>query len=370
MSPTAPPAAVRRATALPEVLAALTAAEDRTAVDLLVVVDGLGARQLKAHRGHVPFLRALESDTRVIPTVAPTTTAAALTSLGTGLPPGVHGLVGYENWVPEVGRVVNNLAFGSSGEDALVPERYQPHATLFERSARPAVHIGPHHFAGSGLTRAGFRGATFTGHGTTDRPRVVRKVLRSAAPGTVVYVHVSDVDHAGHGDGVGADSWLAALEEVDAELRGYLAALPRGGTLTVTADHGMVTTDPGRAVDLAALPELADRFSALGGEPRFLQVHLHDGSDPVAEQDRFADILGSAARVRTRDEAIGADLFGPADRVEGRVRGRIGDLLVEATGTGTVVDSRHHTAGARGLLGVHGGLTQAERLIPLVTTSA
>lgn len=367
---TAVPTPAAQAAALPEVLSALTSAADRSAVDLLVVVDGLGARQLRAHRGHASFLRSLEDRTRTIPTVAPTTTAAALTSLGTGHPPGVHGLVGAANWDPVAGGVVNNLDFGPSGTPPVEPERYQPHATLFERSSRPAIQVGPHHFAGSGLTRAGFRGAAFVGHGPGERPQVVGRVLRRAEPGTVVYVHISEVDSAGHRDGVGSDSWLAALEQADAELRGFHAALPRGATLTVTADHGMITTDPARARDLSAEPDLADRYRVLGGEPRLLQVHLREGLEPQRERDRFADVLGAAARVRLREEVLADGVLGPADRIEERVRGRLGDLMVEATGNGVLVDPRFHSPGFRAMRGVHGGLTAAERQIPLATVEA
>ena len=48
---------------------------------LLLVLDGLGWNQLQQRRGAAPVLAAMEG--RPITTVAPTTTAAALTSIST-----------------------------------------------------------------------------------------------------------------------------------------------------------------------------------------------------------------------------------------------------------------------------------------------
>ena len=61
---------------------------------VLLVLDGLGWEQLQAERAALaPTLAA--ADSGPITSVAPSTTAAALTSLTTGLPPAVHGVVGY-----------------------------------------------------------------------------------------------------------------------------------------------------------------------------------------------------------------------------------------------------------------------------------
>src|SRR5699024_865863 len=65
----------------------------------ILLVDGLGAHQLAAAPDVAPFLTsrtapATSGRMRVIGTGFPSTTAVSLSSLGTGLPPGEHGLVG------------------------------------------------------------------------------------------------------------------------------------------------------------------------------------------------------------------------------------------------------------------------------------
>ena len=60
---------------------------------VLLVLDGLGWAQLKDRPGLAPTMNAMAGGP--ITTVAPSTTAAALTSITIGAPPATHGVVGY-----------------------------------------------------------------------------------------------------------------------------------------------------------------------------------------------------------------------------------------------------------------------------------
>src|SRR3954447_27075762 len=60
---------------------------------VLLVLDGFGWRAIEAARNRLPVLGGLEGGP--ITTVVPSTTAAALTSIASGLPPARHGMVGY-----------------------------------------------------------------------------------------------------------------------------------------------------------------------------------------------------------------------------------------------------------------------------------
>ena len=70
---------------------------DRACVFL---VDGLGWELLRAHPDEAPFLTSLLGTSfggsgRPLTAGFPSTTATSLASVGTGLPPGAHGLAGY-----------------------------------------------------------------------------------------------------------------------------------------------------------------------------------------------------------------------------------------------------------------------------------
>ena len=72
---------------------------------VLLVLDGLGWAAIQAHGQLMPNLAAMDGD--AITTVAPSTTATALTSIATGLAPAQHGIVGYRMLVG--GEVLNVL---------------------------------------------------------------------------------------------------------------------------------------------------------------------------------------------------------------------------------------------------------------------
>ena len=82
---------------------------------------------------------------------------------------------------------------------------------------------------------------------------------------------------------------------------------------------------------------------------------------------RLADALGDRAWVRTREAAIDAGWFGSV--VEDRVRPRIGDVLVAARGTFSLVDSRSWSPHVLNLIGQHGSLTAAELEVPLLVVA-
>ncbi|NEE29433.1 alkaline phosphatase family protein, partial [Streptomyces sp. SID7982] len=84
---------------------------DRNCVFL---IDGLGWEQIKAHPDEAPFLHSLLPTSRggtgrPLTAGFPSTTATSLASVGTGLPPGEHGLPGYTARNPQTGELMNQL---------------------------------------------------------------------------------------------------------------------------------------------------------------------------------------------------------------------------------------------------------------------
>lgn len=362
---------------LPAVLAALgTGVRTATGVDgedarlslglpavervCLVLVDGLGHANLTERAGHAPFLRSLLGDTRVLTTVFPSTTAAALGAFGTGTAPGRTGMVGYVQRNPETGALANMVSW----DGAAPPERLQRETPLFTRLTEAGTAVtttGPARFAGSGMTSAALRGGRYVAaEGLAAR---VDAAVRALADPGLVYLYWGDVDKAGHHFGSESWQWGDELEALDRELARLVRSVPRGTLLVLTADHGMVDVDPALRWDVASVPALADGVHLVGGEPRAVHVYTEPDKAPdVAE--RWRDVLGDAALVVDRDTAIDSGLLGPAVRAD--VRPVIGDVVVAMRGRATVVDSRTQTPASIALVGVHGSLTEREMRVPLV----
>ena len=66
----------------------------------LLIVDALGWEQLRDHPAASPFLSELALNSKPITAGFPATTATSLASLGTGRPPGQHGMLGLKVLVP------------------------------------------------------------------------------------------------------------------------------------------------------------------------------------------------------------------------------------------------------------------------------
>ena len=360
---------------------------DAQAPIVMVLVDGLGWQMLRERAGHTPNLRRLLADSNYLHTCAPSTTAAALTTLATGVYPGAHAMVGYAvrdpllrghlgaGHVPGPGDVFDLITFKNSSHDPLT---WQSVPTLIERANAKAnagcgpqlgaVSIGRSKFAGSGLSLAAWRGFKHIGVDALDqRPYQAYRAIKEGAK--LVYLYVGELDHAGHNHGWHSDKWLEALEALDAMVGQLFRRLPAGTRIVLTADHGMVDTGRHHRIDLAKENELAKDVVAVAGESRFLQLYVAD--DVAVENNERKELAQSVAKrwaefLGDRAIWVGTDpspLMGP---LSPGARAAVGDVLVALNDNWTVVDSRVQSFHATQLIGVHGSLTPVELEVPLI----
>ena len=338
----------------------------------LLVVDGLGWELLLANRRMAPILAGAAERGGPVTTGFPATTVTSLASIGTGLPPGGHGLVGYTIALPGMERAFNCLRWSPYGlgrakdlRDRVVPERLQPEPTGFELAADDGVEVtlvGAGEYAASGFTRAALRGGDYWR--TFSLGDQAAGALRGLAKGrrSLVYLYHPDLDRTGHVRGVTGEAWRLELAHID-RLVGHIAErLPGDDALFVTGDHGMVDLHPAERVDLADQPELAAGVRLLAGEARARHVHAQRGAaaDVLAA---WQGLLGHAMWVVPGEEAVAAGWFGP--QVPDEVRGRIGDVVAAAFGPIGVVQREVDPTQAI-LIGHHGSMTSAEQLVPFM----
>ncbi len=319
---------------------------------VLLLLDGVGWEQLLARRHLAPTLTAMAGGP--ITSVLPTTTAAALTSISTGLPPGEHGVVGYRIHV--YGEVLNVLRWTTAAGDArqtIPPAKIQTHPAFLGH--RPPV-VTRAEFLRTGFTSAHLDRTRFTGYRMASTlVTEVARLVRGGEP--FVYAYYDGVDKVAHEYGLGAhyDAELAAADDIAADL---LSVLPAGTTLIVTADHGQV--DVGTSV-VPIDAEVMAQVSLQSGEGRFRWLHARPG--------RTAALIAAAqachsdnAWVRTREEVVDEGWFGP--RVTADSLGRLGDVaLVARTPVAFIEPS---DTGPYDLVGRHGSATSAELIVPLL----
>lgn len=338
---------------------------------VVVLADGLGLSALRARTGHARTLMAAHSKNAVLTAGFPTTTAAALATLTTGVQPGEHGLVGYQVLDSAHDRVVNQL---TGWDDRLDPDTWQRCNTVFQTAAHvgvPGFAIGVERYRDTGFSRAVLRGADYRAANTmSDRLAVARDILDETDK-AIVYVYVPELDQAGHSHGWQSPQWTERLELLDAAVGEFTGSLKANEGLLITADHGVIDVPQHQHVLFDTEPGLIDGIRHIAGEPRCLQLYFEP--DASAEHravvtERWRQAESARSTVVTRNEAIAQRWFG--DQVHPDVVPRIGDLLVAARKGIAYYDSRVKKNSGRTMVGQHGSLSTDETRVPLLRFGA
>lgn len=343
----------------------------------IVLADGLGRNLLKQKTAHTPFLRSVvQAGQGEVPvwldSAFPSTTAAALSSFGTGLPAGQHGMVGYDVLDPDQDKVVNLLGNWDPGVD---PSTWQPFPTVFERIAEEVdvSTVSLAQFDSSPMTRAALRGGRFIS-GTTSHARTAAAAEAMAGSGrSLMYFYVNELDKAGHRYGCKSEQWEHQLEELDATVKRLSSSFPAGTTILLTADHGMLDVPESQRIDFSKDPELVNGVRHTAGEPRMVHLYLDEGHLESAAGARDRLLVAWKARFGdrvwafTREEAVAGGLFGD---VRPAVEARIGDVMIAARDAVALYDGRRMRPTAMEVVGQHGSLTKAEREVPLLCFTA
>ncbi|MDR7278185.1 alkaline phosphatase family protein [Catenuloplanes atrovinosus] len=331
----------------------------------VLLVDGLGTYQLPAASaigGTVADLSAGRLGHHTPLTSGfPSTTPVSLVTLGTGAPPGEHGVLGISLHLPGTDRVLPLLRWSDEPD----PATFQPLPTGLERAVAAGVRatsVTRPEFRGSGLTTAANRGGAF--RGASDVDELVTEILGALSggdPPVLVSGYFRDLDKAGHESGLTSPEWAAAAADVDALVTRLADGLPADAALLVTADHGQFDVPPDRRYDLDADPRLSAGVRYVAGEPRVRYLHVEPGAadDVVAA---WRAVLGADAEVVTRAEAVAAGWFGP---VPERHLARIGDVVVTMRDRAVVLATAHEPRAVSELIAFHGSNTAVEMSVPL-----
>ncbi|MDH3752757.1 MAG: alkaline phosphatase family protein [Acidimicrobiia bacterium] len=323
---------------------------------VLLLLDGLGFDQLVERRALAPTMSGLDGES--ISTVAPSTTASALTSLVTGSAPSQHGVIGYR--VRTGGETLNVLRWSTASGDArtrIPPRDFQLLPSFADR--RPPV-ITKAEFANSGFTLAHLSGTRLVGYRVTSSlVTEVRRELDAGEP--FIYAYYDGIDKVAHEYGLG-DHYEAELRAVDRLVGDVLEVLPPGAALVVTADHGHVHIGD-RLVEPHA--DVLEHTAAQSGEARFRWLHASAGAGAAlveAATEHHRDV----AWVISIEQALDERLFGPAP--DHAILDRYGDVALVPFEPIAFVESGD--TGPLNLIGRHGSLTSAEMRVPLLVGSA
>ena len=288
-----------------------------------------------------------------ITSVAPSTTATALTSLVTGLTPGEHGLIGYRIDMGDT--VMNVLRWGDENGD--LRRRYPP-STIQSCPAFQGLRVpvsSKAELEGSGFTEAHLAGVKHRGWRSPSSIAVT--IAEELDRGeTLVYAYYDGIDKIAHERGFGT-YYDAELNHADRLVGDIVANLPSDTVLVVTADHGQVHVGDATIIPD---PSVTVHVSHQSGEGRFRWLHARPGRQGALFD--AARMYEDVAWVVTRERVLDEQWFGP--RVSETVARRMGDVALVAHAP--VSFDEPLDGGAFELVCRHGSLTADEMLVPLL----
>lgn len=351
---------------------------------ILAVIDGLGWDQFQRLAGmETHESRAwneILQDSLLMPltSIVPSTTAAALTSFWTGLPPAGHGITGYEMWLQEYGITANMIhqsptafltVMGGLAPAGFIPGKFLGVPTLGPAMRRQGVHpfaLQHNSIHKSGLSQMLLAEVDALPFRTLSDLWWTLEQVESEhlAEKRYFYLYWGELDELQHVYGP-EDPRVA--QEYFVFLRAMLRFLQRarahgnGDTLfLLTADHGQVRSLPSPETEIRRHPELLQMMHLLPtGESRMPYLYLKPGYEQRALTMMDELYPGQFTAVDS-EEALAVGLFG-AEPFHPQIRSRIGDKVLLAREEYYL----HWPDKENLLLGRHGGLNRKEMIVPL-----
>ncbi len=330
---------------------------------ILFFIDAFGWRYIERYSEDYPFLRRLIQAGQVTKLTSqfPSTTAAHVTTIHTGLPVGQSGAYEWQYYEPEVDAVIAPLLFSYAGTrqrntldaDTYAPERLFPYPTFYQTLAQHGVEstiLQHREYTPSTYSKVVFQGARILPYNTLSEGLTnLQQCLVQQTTPTYYFLYFDKIDDLSHQYG-------PSSPQVEAELDTFLTLMDRlferklQGQLSrtlfiMTADHGQIETDPKTTIYL----NREARFSGIeayfkrnrnddllvpAGAARDLFLHIEDDRLDEA-QSLLAEGLTGQADVVTTQWLIDAGYFG-SPPVSDVFLNRVGNLVILPHGHETV----------------------------------
>ncbi|QTA38326.1 alkaline phosphatase family protein [Thermosipho ferrireducens] len=332
---------------------------------IIVIIDSLGYEKLSKINNVLQFERVEK-----IFSVFPTTTVTAVTSLVTGLTPQEHGLMGYIQFLREIGMLLNMIDFSYPGMstysfESIVKKNLKRLPNVFQLLKKEGKYAGiltSANIANSGLSFLTQKDASVMTYYTVgDLLSGISKILRKEFKG-IVFVYYGLLDGLGHKKGPDSESYEKESEYILREIKRIVEEFKDKHTrVFITADHGMVQTP-------------RDKNSYLGSElRRFLrmpptgEMRMMYFYTKYKREKELIDYLQGNYKGRfelfNSKEMLSDGYFGYG-KLHPEVLNRIGDIVLVCKENYSF--TYLYTGGEDKLKGMHGSLTEKELHVPLI----
>lgn len=327
----------------------------------VILVDGLGSKNLQNRAGHAPRLsRQLEKDGSIL-CGFPSTTATSLVSLATGTMGGQHGVIGYEIFDRQSGQTLNHLTGLSDEQIAAKYQTQKSLAEISEASGASTFFIGAPEYENSAFTRITLPTAKYVAaKSIEERFDAASRLLRDKS-GAVIYLYISELDSKAHAFGVDSPEWIEQLELLESQVSKFVATCASDCGVLLTADHGVIDVEYEKQIFLDQF-NFDENLVNVSGDPRVNFLYFAKG--PASNlQEELSAWLRKRAYVVTRNQMIESGWYG---QVSAEVALRMPDLFVVARGETALYHRKFAKPHSLKMIGQHGAIDEVELTIPLL----
>lgn len=336
---------------------------------VFLILDGFGYEFLLNQEVNTIFHRALKGK---ITSVFPSTTAAGITTFLTGLAPQQHAVTGWFMHLKELGGVATTLRFqprccpASLGWDGVRPDLLYGSNHIFQQFNRQTYSI--HH-----------KNITATDYNTTMNTcprkvsfttlsgclRQVKKIVSANQEQKFVFAYWDGIDRLAHEYGINSPEVLKHFYELVKKLAALVKSLKNTDTtLIITADHGLIDTEPSKIIQVKHHPELRDTLVLpLCGEPRVAFCYVRPSK--IEQFEKYvAQYFDGVCDLYRSEELIHKHYFGlfEPDR---RLFDRVGDYVLIMRENYIIKDFLMGEE-EKFNIGNHGGVSKEEMFVPLI----
>jgi len=316
---------------------------------VLMVFDALGNYNLEKFPDLTKDL--INHRQTIIDSVFPPTTAAATTTLESGLSPAQHCWLGWSVHFKEIDANVNVFINNNSDSQVSysypVADTYIPYKKTIDKINElkqvQADSISPF--------------GTIPYDGLEEMFDKIKNLCQDDQK-RYLYVYHNEPDHSMHHHGITSQQVQKQLKSINDQVTEFTTNM-KNTLVIVLADHGHIDCEP---LKISDYPDFVDTLKCLPSiEPRAINLFVKDGqnSEFLALYQKYfsQDFL-----LLSKDEVIKEKLFGDSFK-NMRYTDYLGDYLMIATNKKTLFNNDQQ---AEEMIGVHAGLTTEELQVPLL----
>ncbi|MBA2287297.1 MAG: alkaline phosphatase family protein [Ktedonobacteraceae bacterium] len=358
---------------------------------LMFFIDAFGWRFFARYGEKYPLLKTILTQGMVSKMTSqfPSTTAAHVTCINTGLNVGQSGVYEWQYYEPLVDRIITPLLFSYAGDtspdtlkEANIPAgQFFPHQSIYQALQAHGVssHVFQHQsYTPSTPSEQFFQGASIHPFKTISEALETASRLLLDKRGTPGYYffYFDQIDTAGHRYGPDSPQFAEAVDKVWTSLEQLLYKNLQGKVgdtlLMVSADHGQIEVSPETTFYLNRQIPGIERYLRTNQQGKVL-VPAGSARDMFlyVKDEHIDEVIGllqkhleGRAEVYRAQELIAQHFFGQ-EKPSSAFLGRVGNVVILPYQGETVW---WYEAGVFEMrfLGHHGGLLPEEMEIPLL----